>query len=299
MNSQNLILLAIGLFVGLIVTVAAVDEFLLKKHPPSEVDGLIWRVENAFSRIRDLESVLEVTEEGSPTQSLRMLVRYVAGPPLVMSVRYLSPTNVRGQIFTIQNDLLSHFFPDENLVVIKRWKGVPLTAVGLVGFDLSQRKSDWTSGKTDVRVLQNIAGFSDHSFLSPIVLSSTFTQQLIPSPYFSIPPPTASLGIGHSYSFCPLAEDLDAPSTTGFAQVASVNVSQSIQGSYILEVRNANSEELERMLWIERDTFLIRKVVSFEEGRRTTTIRVEWIILDQGFTEEDLVMPQGFDTIRG
>jgi hypothetical protein len=297
MNNQNLILLAIGLFVSLIVAVAAVDEFLLSEHPPSEVDGLIWRVENALSRIRDLESVLEVIEEGTSNPSLRLLVRYMTGPPPAMSVRYLSPSSVKGQIFTIQNDLLSHFLPNENLVVVKRWKGIPLAAIGLVGFDLSRLKSDWASGKTDVRVLQNTAGFSDDLFPSPIVLGNSLGEQSISSPYFSLPPATASTCVG--FSFCPLIREPEAPSVPGFAHVASPDASNSIQGSYILEVRDAKTEELERMIWIERDTFLIRKVVSFVEGQRATTIRVEWIILDQGFSEDDLLMPQGFDTIRG
>jgi hypothetical protein len=62
MAAQNYILLAVGLFVALIVTVAAVDHFLLDEHPTTEVSGLIWRVENSLSHVRDLEVVLELTE---------------------------------------------------------------------------------------------------------------------------------------------------------------------------------------------------------------------------------------------
>jgi len=297
MDNQNIILLAIGLFLTLIITVSAVDQFLLEEHPPLEVDGLIWRVENAFSHIRDLETVLEITEDGAPSQSMRMLVRYLAGPPSALSVRYLHPGNVEGEIFTIQNDLLSHYFPRENLVVIKRWVGVPLAAIGLAGFDLQQLESDWSMGNVRVQVLQNIAGFSDDLIPSPIVLSNAFTAADSPTSVFTRPDPGA---VCPALSFSPIADEIPASCEPGFGYVAEISASNSIQGSYILEVRNAQSDELERMIWVERDTFLIRKVVAYREGKRQTTIRVEWIILDQGFMEGDLLnLPHGAEVIRG
>ena len=60
MNNQSLILLAIGVFVALIVTVAAVDQYLLDEHPPTEVDGLISRIksEMTIDELRKLASTL-------------------------------------------------------------------------------------------------------------------------------------------------------------------------------------------------------------------------------------------------
>lgn len=101
MNNQNLILLGIGLFVGLIVTIAAVDQYLLSEHDPMEPDGLIWRVRTTFSRIKDLEAVLEVIESGDEDRTVRMLVRLLRGPEPALSVRYLSPDIVRDELFTV------------------------------------------------------------------------------------------------------------------------------------------------------------------------------------------------------
>jgi hypothetical protein len=59
MNNQTLILIGVGLFVGLVVTIAAVEHYLLSEHDPLEPSGLIWRVETAFSRIKDLEAAVQ------------------------------------------------------------------------------------------------------------------------------------------------------------------------------------------------------------------------------------------------
>ena len=297
MDNQNLVILAIGVVLALIITVTAIDQFLLDEHPPLEVGGLIWRVENAFSHIRDLESVLEITEDGAPSQSMRVLVRYLAGPPSALSVRYLHPDNVEGEIFTIQNDLLSHYFPQENLVVIKRWVGVPLAAIGLAGFDLRQLKNDWNTGRVRAQVLQNIAGFSDDLIPSPIVLSNAFAMSSTRADVFT---GSVSGAMSPALSFSSTGAENLQPRAPSFSYVTEISAGNSIPGSYILEVRDAQSNELEQMIWVERDTFLVRKVVVYRDGKRQTTIRVEWIILDQGFVEGDLLnLPQRADVIRG
>jgi len=298
MNNQNLIVLAIGLFVTLIVTVAAIDEYLLTEHPPSQVDGLIWRVENAFSHLQDLETVLEFTEADAPTESMRVLMRFLSGPTPSLSVRYLDPASVKGQIFTVNHDLLSHYFPGENLVVVKRWVGVPLALIGLSGFDLTRLKADWNAGDVEIRVLQNIGGFPATLFSHPLAVSGSFSRYV--EPVYSLNS-AITTPFCCDLSFCPPVDSSDSSAMTlGFSQLSMINETTSIQGSYVLEVRDSNTSALVRMIWIERDTYLIRKVVSFENGQRDSTIRVEWVILDQGFTEEDiLTLPKGVDTIRG
>ena len=87
MNNQTLLLLTLGLFMGLIVTVAAVNQYLLDKHPPTEVDGLLWRIENALDRVRDLEATIQITQEAFPGDTLRIKVLYVKGPPPTLSMR--------------------------------------------------------------------------------------------------------------------------------------------------------------------------------------------------------------------
>ena len=299
MNNQNLIILAIGVFVALIVTVAAIDQYLLDEHPPTEVSGLIWRIENAFSRIKDLEAVIEITKAREPSEPIRMLVRYLNTPIPVLSVRYLRPDSIKDERFVVQNDQLSHYLPQENLVVIKRWVGVPLAAIGLGNLDLSALKQDWASGRVSIEVVQDVPGFTQDLFQAPLALEASFSQINVASTAFSST--FSRLGCPISFSFCPGTEEHDAPYTTTWELIATLSANGPIGGSYILEVRDTGSDELVRMIWVERDTFLIRKVVVFDDGQRSTALYVERIDLDQGLTEEEIItLPsRGVETIRG
>jgi len=297
MNNQNLIVLAIGLFVTLIVAVAAIDEYLLQEHPPSQVGGLIWQVENAFSHVQDLETVLAFAEADSSADPIRVLVRYLGGPTPALSVRYLDPLGMKDQIFTVNHDLLSHYIPSANLVVIKRWVGFPLALLGLAGFDLSQLKAEWDAGDVDIRVLQSIAGFTTDLFASNIAVSCSLSRHVDFAHFVTT---TIDAPFCCEATLCPMLASDESGITVGLAQITLAGDATSIEGSYILEVRDADTSALVRMVWIERDTFLIRKVVAFVDGRRESTIRVEWLIVDQGLTEEDiLTLPRGAETIRG
>ncbi len=298
MNNQNLIIFAIGVFVALIVTVVAVDQYLLDEHPPTEVSGLIWRIENAFSRIRDLEAVLEITKAGAPNEPVRMVVRYLNGPAPALSVRYLRPDSIKDERFVVQSDQLWHYLPQENLVVIKRWVGVPLAAIGLGNLDLSGLKEDWSAGRVKIEVVQDVPGFPQDLFQASLVLAESFSRIDEGTSPFSVT--FSAQGCPISFSFCPPAEPDDSQ-TTSWGPMATLGASGAIGGSYILEVRDARSGELLRMIWVERDTFLIRKIVAFKQGQRSTSLYVERIDLDQGLTEEEVItLPtRGVETIRG
>ena len=283
MSSQSFMLLAIGVFVSLLVAVVAIDQYLIDEHPPSEVDGLIWRVENAFSRIKDLEAVVEVAQSKPTFSSVRMLVRLLNRPLPALSVRYLDPPGLEGQVFTVENDLLSHYVPDENLLVVKRWVGIPLAAVGLAGLDVTQLRSDWSAGKLNLQVLQNVPGFSADALSSPVTMDSTLTD-------LSSPP---------ALSFAPRIVRREAAGLS-LAFAAGPTVENAIRGEYILEVRNARTGELTRMIWISRETYYVQKVVYFSDGRRSKTIELQRITVDQGLTEDDvLTLPRGLETLRG
>ncbi len=299
MNSQNLLIFAIGAFVALIVTVATIDQYLLDEHPPTEVAGLIWRIENAFSRITDLEAVLEITKARTPSDPIRMVVRYLSGPIPALSVRYLRPDNLKDERFVVQNDQLSHYLPQENLVVIKRWVGVPLAVVGLGSLDLSDLKADWSAGRVRIEVVQDVPGFTLDLFQSPVALNATFSSQRITDLHFASS--LSSYGCPITFSFCPSTETNETYSMASWGQFTGLGTSGAIGGSYILEVRDVRSDELIRMIWVERSTFLIRKIVVFEDGTRETTLFVERVELDQGLTEEEILnLPtRGVETIRG
>ncbi len=309
MNSQTLLLLAIGGFVALIVTVVAVDQYLLDEHPATEVDGLLWRVENAFNHIQDLEATLQLTNESDPWNVVRMKVRYVKGPPAALSARYVLPQDaednmfvsmVRDETFTIEGDQLAHYIPSEDIVVSKRWPGVPLVAIGLGIFDVSSLREDWTAGETEIRILQDISGFSGLGIDTAVSLIESFTQPPTAlSDLFSPQEPTLyELG----FSFCPTVDEDIYASNLGLGQVLDAQaVGSSIPGSYILEVRDASSQNLLRMIWVDRETFLIQKVVTFTDGQRSATLLVQLMTVDQGLTTEDIITaPQaGVVNIRG
>lgn len=311
MNNQNLILLALGVFVALIVTVAAVDQYLLDEHPPTEVEGLIWRVENAFNRIQDLEATLQVTNESQPAENVRMKVRYVKGPPPALSMRYVPPqdtsedlfiASVRDETFTVQNDQLFHYLPSEDIIVSKRWPGVPLVAIGLGIFDMTQLQMDWIAGRTEIKILQDISGFTGFPFaISVSILKSFSHTSTVTSDLFSAQEWQSSQSYSLCFSFCPEFQEGGPQLTLGLAESLDANTRNSIPGSYILEVRDSDTLDLVRMVWIDRETYFIQKVVTFKDGQRSATLLVQLIIIDQGLTQAEITTPPqaGVENIRG
>jgi outer membrane lipoprotein-sorting protein len=309
MNNQSMILLAIGAFVALIVTVAAVDQYFLNEHPPTEVEGLIWRIENAFNRIQDLEATLQVTNESRPAEIVRMKVRYVKGPPPVLSMRYVPPQESNGatfvsavgdETFTVDNDQLFHYIPSEDIVVSKRWPGIPLVAIGLGIFDVSQLRSDWLAGKTEIRILQDISGFTGLSSAPAIHVTDSFSRTS-DSDFFTtsgLPPAQQS---SLCFSFCPEFQEGGPLLSLGVAESLDAGTRNPIPGTYILEVRDPKSKDLLRMIWVDRETYIIQKVVTFQDGERDATLLIQLMTIDQGLTEAEVIPPPQADVenIRG
>jgi len=282
MNNQNLILLGVGLFVSLIIGVAAVDQYMMSEHDPMRPDGLIWRVKTAFDRIKDLEAVIGITNEGE-SEPTRLLVRLVRGTEDALSVRYLDPKPMRDELFTVSRDLLSHYIPQENLIVVKRWAGLPLTEIGLVSLSLKQLEADWKAGRVELKVVRGRAGFNLELFSSPIDLAETISGRIVAQP-FSI-----CTGTGGERLI-----------PRGIADIGGGGSGASIEGGFILEVSAPKTGELERMVWIDPETFLVRKVVIFTHGKRSASIELERISLNQGLTaEEVLALPRGVEVIHG
>ena len=311
MNNQSLILLALGVFAALIVTVAAVDQYMLEEHPTTEVDGLIWRVENAFSRIQDLEATLQVANESQPAENVRMKVKYIKGPPPALSMRYVPPqdaseglfvASVRDETFTVQNDQLFHYLPSEDIIVSKRWPGVPLVAIGLGVFDMTQLRMDWIAGKTEIKILQNISGFTGFPFAISVSNLESFSHtSTLTSDFFSAPVWQLSQSYSLCFSFCPEFHEGGRQLSLGLAESLDAEAGSSIPGSYILEVRDSDTLDLVRMVWIDRETYFIQKVVTFKDGERSATLLVQLIMIDQGLTQAEIITPPqaGVENIRG
>ena len=284
MSGQSLVLLAVGLFASLVVTVAAVDRYVLDEHPPSEIGGLLWRVENALGRAQDMEISLASTEYGDNPETVRMVVRVLVGPVPALSIQYTEPESMRDQVVTIENDLLSHYLPEADLLVIKRWTGVPLAAVGLAGLDVSRLRAEWQQGTVTEQSLDSTASFDSGALATSFAFAGTLTS--------------TSLDQGTSLSATP-SPAFD-PDLSGFASAPSISLSDPLYGSYIMEVRDAESGRLTQTLWFDRRTFLVQKVVFFEDDRRVRTLEIERLLLNQGLTaDEILVLPRAASTIRG
>ena len=298
MNSQNLILLGIGLFVSLIVATAALNQYFLDEHDPMEPDGLIWRVTTAISRIKDLEAVLEINESGGEDRTIRLLLRFLKEPKEIMSIRYLDPVAVRGELFTIEGDLLSHYLPEENILVVKRWIGFPLASLKLPEFYLSQLEKDWRAGRVGLRVVQDVSWFGVDLFPCSIFPSETFSD-CSRWDVFSICLDTCEENPFPSFLPGFAGTRKEGPSLSGFAGVEGALSGGSIQGGFVLEVTDLESGNLSCMIRVDRETFLVQKIVFFAEGKRIANIYMQRFSPDIGLTAEAiLALPRGVEVIR-
>jgi hypothetical protein len=107
---------------------------------------------------------------------------------------------------------------------------------------------------------------------------------------------------GLCFSFCPESQEGTPQLSLGLAtQILDADATGSITGNYILEVRDPASKDLLRMIWIDRETYLIQKVVTFKNGQRNATLLIQLLTIDQGLTEGEVVTPPqaGVENIRG
>ncbi len=283
MNNQNLILLGIGVFVGLIVTAVALDQAFLAQNDPMDPAGLLARVETAFERVKDLEIVLNVVSTGKEGNPMRMRVWYISGPDPAIRVLYLAPTELKGEIYTADRDLLSHYIPNEDLTVIKRWAGFPLSHLGLARFDLQNIKQEWKQGKLTLRVSQNIPSFDMQLFPCNLVVTESLAGLTQWTSY--------SLARGDQYS--------QQLSISAAEAIDNSDLSP-IPGGFVLRVYDKNSGQLTKMVSIDRDTFLVEQIVLFVDNKRTTTIYTSQLILNQELNRDQiLVLPRGTEIIRG
>ena len=283
MNSQNLILLGIGIFVSLIVTAVALDQAFLAKNDPMEPGGLLARTEAAFDRIQDMEIVLNVVSTGEESHPLQMRVWYINGPDPAARILYLAPRELKGEVYTVDRDLLSHYIPHENMTVIKRWAGFPLSDLGLASFDLHTVEEEWKQGKVDLRVSQNVPRFDMTLFPTDLLVTNTLAGCTQWDP-FSISrgyQPTPSLSM----------------SISGVTNDTGLNP---IPGGFVLQVYDKETGQITKMFSIDRETFLVRQIVLFADEERTTTIYASQMIINQDLNRDEiLVLPRGTTIIRG
>ncbi len=279
MNSQNLILIGIGIFIGLIVTVAAVDQYMMSQHNPMTPSGLLWRVQTTFDRVKDLEAVIDV-EGGGDTGTIRLLLRFVRSAAAALSVRYLDPSAVRGELFLVNRDLLSHYIPQQDVIIVKRWSGFPLANIGLSGFSLEQLSADYAAGRVRLKVMRDETGFGTDLFPTPIEPEMTISGQRM------LPPLSLTTGTG---GLPPLVGSISQVQGSG----------GTIRGDFVLEVFDHRGT-LTRMIWIDPETYFVNRVVQITGGKRTITLTVERITVNQGLTPDEIMtLPRAAEVIHG
>jgi hypothetical protein len=302
MNSQNLILLGIGLFVSVIVATLAYNEFQQREHRPTEPGGLIWQVNTAFDRIRDLEAVLEIEVQpevydplvgldpaflevapflpspsaGAINAPFQVLLQYVndAQPALLLRYPVGDDNTTNDELLVIDSGRLSHYLPLEDAMVTRLWPArLPLTSLALMGFHLRAIESDWEAGRVELRVLQDVSGLPPGLFRAAMDLGYTIAGSR-----------TGDGEICFRESYCPRLY------SWSFVSIADPVSQGSIQGGYILEVRDAGSGELEAMIWVDRGDYTIQKTVRFVDGMRAYSIRAQRVEVNPGLLREDLVV---------
>lgn len=283
MNSQNLILLGIGIFVSLIVTAVALDQAFLAKNDPMEPGGLLARTEAAFDRVQDMEIVLNVVSTGEESHPLQMRVWYINGPDPAARILYLAPADLKGEVYTVDRDLLSHYIPQENMTVIKRWAGFPLSDLGLASFDLRGIEEEWKQGKVTLRVSQNIPRFDMNLFPTDLLVTKTLAGCTQWDPF----------SISSGYKPSPML----SISISGVTADSGLNP---IPGGFVLQVYDKKTGQITKMFSIDRDTFLVRQIVLFADEKRSTTISASQMIINQQLNRDEiLVLPRGTTVIRG
>ncbi len=284
MSGQSLVLLAVGLFASLVVTVAGVNHYLLQEHPPSEASGLLWRAESALGSAQDLRIDLSSTEYGETSVTVRMVVRAIVGPLPALSIEYTEPESLAGRVITVENDLLSDYLPQQDLVIVRRWSGVPLAAVGLAGLDVSRLRAEVRKGTVTARVIDDIASLSSAA----------------PSAGFTLTQSLAGTSSGDGDAVDAAAVGAFDPTLAGFAPSSPSGVDTLTRASYVIEVREAQSGKLTQTVWIDRGTYFVEKVVYYRDDQRTRTIEVERLLMNQGLTVDDvLIIPRVSVTVRG
>ncbi len=269
MNSQNAILFALGIFLSVLVGLTTYSDYIEREHDPMDPGGLVWRTTAALAGIQDLDTRFEITDNRAETAPIQLIIRYVAGLNPALYVQYVAPEAFDGEIFTVDGDLLSHYIPREDTLVIQRWADLQVADVALVALDLRGLITLQERGDVDLRVLRDTSSGIDDTFDFNIPVSGTISGT-------NVVPVSTAFG-------------LPAVPARGIAKVNDALLGIAVPGGYILEVTDRASGELSQMIWIDEQTFLVTKILQFDQGMLTTTIRLQRPTINSGLSREEIL----------
>ncbi|MCI2424573.1 hypothetical protein LM599_00850 [Candidatus Acetothermia bacterium] len=293
MQNQNWILIGIALFLALMVTITTVEHLLQERHDPRTPDGLIWHMQRRLLPTKDVDAILSIStadRAGARSTHLRLHVQAIITPQFALRIEYLDPPELRGQIFILRDNLLSHYLPLLNFIITRELPEIATTAIEQIGLDLLRLQQRWQAGEIDLRVVRTRVMFTDFLVKPPIVLPTIRAG-------FSSPVYRGNLSVS---CILPVDERFCQHSLgITFAAIPS-SEAKLIRKAYILEVRNAGTDELVNMIWVDHETFLIERIAFLFAGERTRTIVVEQITFNQNLLRNDILsLPQGIEIVHG
>lgn len=293
MQGQNWILIGVALFLSLMVTITTVEHFLQETHDPGTPDGLIWHIQRGLLPTEDVTAVLSIStagREGASRTHLRLHVQAIITPQFALRIQYLDPPELRGQIFILHDNVLSHYLPLINFVVTRELPEIATTAIEQVGLDLIRLQQKWQAGEIDLRVVRTEVMFTDFLVKTPMDLPISLAG-------FSSSAHQGNLSVS-----CVLTVDKRCfQHSLGITFTATaLSEKKAIRKAYILEVKKAGTSELVNMIWVDHETFLIDRIAFFFAGQRTRTIVVEQITFNQNLTLDDILsLPHGIEIVHG
>lgn len=303
MNSQSLILVASALFVSVIVATLAYDEFQQREHSPSEPEGLIWQVNAAFDRVRDLEIVFDIEMPadsyddgvasralGAASQALpsplQVLLRYLNDGQPALSLRFpVGDQDLSNdELLVVDGGRLSHYLPEENTIITRYGLSrLSLAQIALSGFRLAQVDESCEAGSIHLTVEQDISGLPPNLFQPSLRLETTLSGEAT-----------------STQTLCFRDSRGTSPYDWSFVVIDEPMAQSPIQGGYVLKVSDAETDLLQAMIWVDRTDFTVRKIVYFVDGQRSYSLRVERMEVNPGFTRDDVVsLPRGAREIEG
>ncbi|MCF7891017.1 hypothetical protein K9M78_07350 [Candidatus Bipolaricaulota bacterium] len=271
MNRNSTLLVQI-----LLVLLLAVNLAGLIAAPGSEkigtTDKFIEKLEEEYREIDDFSAQLTISGLEPP---LRVEVQAISEPRL-LRVEYLSPPEMKGQFFLLEEDFLYQFMPVQNLIIKKDLKksNIPVKAANLTP-----------------------------DYLLKLVRSEVLDVRLVSSPGELYFPWKKEEVLDFEMSVPWLDEDGSSSSTSGSELVTPVSF-DSGEDNYVLEVvpRKEGYRFARQVIKFDPDSFLPRELITYfeDEEKGPVSTDVEGVETNLGLEREKISrLPKDAEVISG
>jgi outer membrane lipoprotein-sorting protein len=230
------------------------------------IEDFLERIDKAYAKIDDLQAVVTITQVG--TDEVTKVVIKALVRKNVVRIEYLKPPKMKGQIFTLEGNLLSQYIPVSNIIIKKELTvtGIPFDIFNL---DLSSAIRKLATEEFALKVTKE-----------PLLITPLTTQTIEDILGGEILPLTISLSL-------PL--NLKGHRLLTIEDIALQN--------YIVEVVPLEIKAfIRQLIWVDGISYLpfktkiYRSVMIDEEIQEVVIVTIiESLIINQGFTQEELL----------